>query len=563
MSSHLSRERWRKCGILTRRQRIERAPGFGRLEWNKLKRATSPEEELENKVGADNFALKVYAPRKRNMRDVTNSRLCDMLWLGPGVTFQSASVSSILIWASHISGVDLSTSVEFILLDEKFTMLETNKPENTEIFDSETLDEVIADLSNTVECTLEVSPAKDDVINDEYEWWEKLKILISAAILTTDNVEDHGDIFDKCTAKIKSRRVVSEADSTLRKRHVTRRRKMLLLYAAYFELCPREIFSPYDNNAENGVQGKFSKPRLNYIKKIFERSMRLCPRDCEGLTPFAVASAASASIFPSSFSSKKSHSVPSTQFEHTLSRKVIDRLLRLNPAAARLPCREDGSLPLHLSVKCGKSWNDGIGSILKAYPNALAVPDSNGWLPIHVAASSRKASPSVIRKLLKKYPEAAKVRDNEGRLPLHLAEKSCKAWNSGVEEIYAAYPEALMEPDSNGRLPAHHRVCATNTSQTINRNDDVLLNQNPLKYTTTLIKALLQNLSKSQAVRYEDKTTLAQSNMCGAPTTLMPGLIFILGCPNLPSASQMQNNFDTRFRDSQHGADALRKNFIF
>jgi len=335
------------------------------------------------------------------------------------------------------------------------------------------------------------------------------------------------------------------------------------LYAAYFELCPKEIFS-LNNAREVDVEGKLSKCQLNSIKKTFERSLRLCPRDCIGLTPFAVASAASASIFPSSFSSKKSHSVPSTQFDHTLSRKVIDRLLRLNPAVAQVPCREDGSLPLHLSVKCGKSWNDGIGSIVKVYPNALAVPDSSGRLPIHVAASSKKASPSVIRKLLKKYPEAAKVRDNEGRLPLHLAEQSCKAWNSGVEEIYAAYPEALMEPDSNGRLPAHYRVCANAMSQTIKRNDDVSLEQNPMKYTTTLIKAILQNLSKSQAVRYEDKTAWAQNDKkCVAPTSPISSLIFILGCPNLPSASQMQSNFDSPVRDSQYGTDTLRKNFIF
>ncbi|KAG7349297.1 ankyrin repeat domain protein [Nitzschia inconspicua] len=97
---------------------------------------------------------------------------------------------------------------------------------------------------------------------------------------------------------------------------------------------------------------------------------------------------------------------------------VLDILVTADPSAARIEgrfgsCR--GRLPLHLAVATGKPWNEGIKSILAAYPEAISRIDPlTGLYPFQQAAASDRPECSVIFELLKKDPSLAILSPSNG-----------------------------------------------------------------------------------------------------------------------------------------------------
>jgi hypothetical protein len=71
---------------------------------------------------------------------------------------------------------------------------------------------------------------------------------------------------------------------------------------------------------------------------------------------------------------------------------VLDILVNANPNAARISSRlgpNRGRLPLHIALATGKTWNEGIKSILAAYPEAISRVDPlTGLYPFLQAAAS-------------------------------------------------------------------------------------------------------------------------------------------------------------------------------
>jgi hypothetical protein len=106
-------------------------------------------------------------------------------------------------------------------------------------------------------------------------------------------------------------------------------------------------------------------------------------------------------------------------FSHTTSSvpnafdKVFKILLEHYPAAARIPHGQSGKLPLILALDA-RTWDDGIQSLLDAYPAAL---ESKRWFPIGLYPwmlarignrRSRKKSCTAIFELLKAKPDLVK-----------------------------------------------------------------------------------------------------------------------------------------------------------
>jgi len=90
---------------------------------------------------------------------------------------------------------------------------------------------------------------------------------------------------------------------------------------------------------------------------------------------------------------------------------VLDILINADPHAASIvgsrgPHR--GRLPLHLAIETCKPWNEGIKSILAAYPDAISrVDPRTGLYPFLQAAANDRSDCGTILELLKKDPSLA------------------------------------------------------------------------------------------------------------------------------------------------------------
>lgn len=109
-------------------------------------------------------------------------------------------------------------------------------------------------------------------------------------------------------------------------------------------------------------------------------------------------------------------------------------------------------LPLHCASQ--NTCIDVIKVVLDAYPEAIAVEDSDGGFPLHHACYFNH-NPQVIKLMYESFPEAIRKQQHSNNLtPLHLA-----ALNNDSREvmryIISLYPESLRTPDKGGFLPLH------------------------------------------------------------------------------------------------------------
>ena len=88
---------------------------------------------------------------------------------------------------------------------------------------------------------------------------------------------------------------------------------------------------------------------------------------------------------------------------------VIDILVSLNPSAAKIP-DSDGRLPFARAVESGKSWDEGLRSILWAAPEALSTRDTKtGMYPFMIAAVEHNASETTVYELIRLLPELVSI----------------------------------------------------------------------------------------------------------------------------------------------------------
>ena len=142
---------------------------------------------------------------------------------------------------------------------------------------------------------------------------------------------------------------------------------------------------------------------------------------------------------------------------------MIGNLLKYNPLGASQADRK-GSFPLHLACESGHSW-EAVRSIHQAFPGAVEQAEGNkrGWNALHMAASSEHSDGELLSELVKLFPNAATICDSDGRYPLHLACMSGKVWENGLSSLFKAAPNAIRCRDKEGRLPLHivaFRNCA-------------------------------------------------------------------------------------------------------
>ncbi|KAK1737725.1 ankyrin repeat domain-containing protein [Skeletonema marinoi] len=140
--------------------------------------------------------------------------------------------------------------------------------------------------------------------------------------------------------------------------------------------------------------------------------------------------------------------------------EVIDALIKAYPDGLKAP-GSDGRLPIHLACANEQSF-EVIDALIKAYPDGLKVRDNvYKRLPIHWAFVAEGQSFEVIDALIKEYPDGLKAHDNEGFLPTHLA---CVKGQSVevIDALIKAYPDGLKEW-GGGRLPIH-LACANGQS---------------------------------------------------------------------------------------------------
>jgi ankyrin repeat protein len=88
---------------------------------------------------------------------------------------------------------------------------------------------------------------------------------------------------------------------------------------------------------------------------------------------------------------------------------LIERLVEANPTGLQTRNRQ-GSLPLLSGIKCGKSWNEGIETMLEAYTDAAQEPDAEtGLLPFMLAALHGEEDETAVDltyRLLLEFPAA-------------------------------------------------------------------------------------------------------------------------------------------------------------
>jgi ankyrin repeat protein len=88
---------------------------------------------------------------------------------------------------------------------------------------------------------------------------------------------------------------------------------------------------------------------------------------------------------------------------------LIERLVDANPTGLQTRNRQ-GSLPLLLGIKSGKSWDEGIQTMLEAYTDAAQEPDAEtGLLPFMLAAlhgDEEKTAVELTYRLLLEFPAA-------------------------------------------------------------------------------------------------------------------------------------------------------------
>ncbi len=66
-------------------------------------------------------------------------------------------------------------------------------------------------------------------------------------------------------------------------------------------------------------------------------------------------------------------------------------MLAVNPSAANVKDSE-GNLPLHLSLKSGKTWSTGINELVKAAPFAIgAMDEESSMFPFMLAAEGKNS----------------------------------------------------------------------------------------------------------------------------------------------------------------------------
>lgn len=150
-------------------------------------------------------------------------------------------------------------------------------------------------------------------------------------------------------------------------------------------------------------------------------TLKLCQNqlgkvDRKGYLPVHILS--SISSVPQRYSSKVKVAASSSQDEDESNdlvsspRNAMYLFLSPYPQAASTPNRS-GDLPLHLVLRHNAQWDDGIDTLLRVYPAAVTIPDSQSGLYPFVMAAESSASMTTLFRLIRACPEFSRFRKRD------------------------------------------------------------------------------------------------------------------------------------------------------
>eukprot|EP01035_Chromulina_nebulosa_P036480 gene36480-49135_t len=119
----------------------------------------------------------------------------------------------------------------------------------------------------------------------------------------------------------------------------------------------------------------------------------------------------------------------------------------------------DGSTPLHLAVRSSSNSLAFVRELVRLYPSALEMGDSEKNTPLHCVSAVSSEGPQILQALLDAAPQTAQKRNCLGELPLHhLIKSSPPVSPEMIATLLAAYPDAVNIRDRSGCLPIHIAV---------------------------------------------------------------------------------------------------------
>ena len=131
-------------------------------------------------------------------------------------------------------------------------------------------------------------------------------------------------------------------------------------------------------------------------------------------------------------------------------KEVLDAIAR-DPACCADVDAATGNTPLHFTC-CNGTPAALVKAMLRAYPEAASIEDTDGNLALHGAASCN-ASPEVVELLLEANAQSARYLV-EGQAPLHFA--CCHQCVPAVAKLLVErWPGACGQQDADGNTPLH------------------------------------------------------------------------------------------------------------
>lgn len=117
--------------------------------------------------------------------------------------------------------------------------------------------------------------------------------------------------------------------------------------------------------------------------------------------------------------------------------------------------KSSGMLPFHFITSLKHPRLINIKTILSLYPEAVKIPDANGWLPLHWSAWNCMDS-ETLRFLLELYNAAIYSQTGRGQLPLLLSMHNKRI--DIIDDLLESNPDALEACDWQGNTAIHYAV---------------------------------------------------------------------------------------------------------
>lgn len=148
--------------------------------------------------------------------------------------------------------------------------------------------------------------------------------------------------------------------------------------------------------------------------------------------------------------------------------EIITYLIELEPSSIRM-LDKHGNTPLQLACMNSNMNLNILQFLYNEYPEAMRIPDNDGYLPINNLCSNRRISDTnsiaILRFILDIDNAFARGGNGGGRLPIDdAAMNKSKAF---CKVLVDAYPESVRDVENTGSLPFHMACRLNNDVDTI------------------------------------------------------------------------------------------------